>query len=561
MDRINFDIFVKIFEYLNNANDLFLWSKCCKTIRLFFEEELICKKLIECYYGLDKGTERIGSFYQLLNIACSSPSIFISFQYGFFKLLSGFENLPTQWQNYCIGVATSNHQYKTVEYCVNNGFIPNDNTLLGIAISCKSWSILNLFLEYNFFPDDDLWYETPDHIFKQFYAEMDKISHIRFLANDKIKNRWGLLLKKVRYSSISLQCDENKNLSKEAIQHYINFMPKSSTSSNIEILTRALFDITNRNMMDEWKHLLQLSINFHRSDLQMLFESLFFNLANNDEMIHLLQLNEFKVNHTLMKLFLNKGEKFILSIKNEEIHKLLVKKYIPDKTQSKWNIFLALINKQSKIFDGLIKFWIHHDECLIHLLNGFSPMIPTKNLADMLPELLSIVKSKNIPQLLFKYLGFFDFRPRESEEICFQAWNHFCTYATETKITKTIIEVAYKQCDFAIRMHPSLQYFTNQQFLYGISHKNYKMRIRVWFKIKKYTISDIQHYYYNERAKAFILLYLWENLRNELSKIQNNNPILIKLKQKHYVTYRFFKKQSYVNTHDLLDIISKLKLK
>lgn len=537
MNDINFDVFLKIFDYLDSQSDLFKWSKTCKNVNNFFKEEKVCKKIVDLFYGLDVGSQKTCSYYHLLHSASTTANYFQACQHGFFKIIGKFNSLHLFSQIYCMEVATANNQYNTVKFCIDSGFNPNryheyhkNNNLLLIALSCHCDEILNLFYEHKFFPNDDLWLKTPDEIFEKVYDNLKELDNIRFLADPQLNSRREKLLTKVNHRKIHLNDDFNSKMPNEMIIEYLKFVPQ-----NLVSLKRVLFDTAGRNLFPQWVDLLSTAIKLLTTDeLKFVitdeskkdFLTSLFIFSKEQEMIHLLNLPDFIVDLEFLQKIYCCHTNYLDRFDNPKVHSLVVNKYVQNHGARKGNIIHYLVfGKHNYNILRFLKYWVKHYGCLQNYLASHQThIIECDPIFDHFTDVLQMLKTTEDFNTLFKYLRMFDIVT--SFEICKSAFDKFVTVATQYEICCTLFNIAAKQPDFAIKLFPNLELFSDQQFMWKVTTTNYKIRIDAWMNVKKMSLSQLSKRCFSRKIKIFGILYIFHTMKKELSNTTTNNDLI-----------------------------------
>lgn len=551
MNHIGFDIFLRIFDYVALEVDLFRWSKSCKSIRLFFREELVCKQIIDRFYGLDRGALILHNdcYDNLLYIGSRTSSYFHACQYGFFKKINKFNALTPTAQMYCMEVATANYQYHTIKYCIkHHNFTPNwyheyhkNNNMLLIAISTKSNSILNLFYNYKFFPNDDLWLYTPDDMFTRVYKDLGELNHIRFLENIDFKHRWEQLLLKVNHRKVFLNDECYKNLTTEAIKMYLKSLPNST-----EIIERTLRVISNRNVFDEWTNLLSFLLPTLSADRTTnLFEALFFG-GSKRELIHIINLPEFVVSVDFLKRIYQFPHECLKKFDDPDLHTPLVKKYQPNTSKYGWNImnYLTQRSQRNRLF-CFFKYWVKHYQCLMNYLStNESHFLNEELLKEIAPVFLENLKTSDDYLTFMKYLCMFKESNTAPWEFCKSAFDKFATTTNHYDLLCTIFNIAAIKGQFAINLFPNIERLSNEQFLMNITTKNYKTRIDALINVKKIPLKELALHCSKHLAKLFAILYIFDVAGEQMANDKTNNNIIQHwLSDKKCLNLRFLKQQ------------------
>lgn len=546
--------------------DLFRWSKSSRNLRLHFKENVVCKRIIERFYGLDRGSVMIyaNNFPFLLHLASHITSYFHACQYGFFKKINKFNNLPNLAQLYCVETATANYQYNTVKYCIKNFFnfsldryyeYYHYNNLLVIAISCNSIDIMNLFFEHNFFPNDNLWLTTPPLIFNKVFDKIKSFDRVEFLLQPEIKHRWDLLLTKVNHQKIHLDDNIYRNLSKEAIRKYLKTLP-----NDVLILERTMRSILNRDLLDECANLLSLILSHeNKNDLFLTW----FVFGSKQEIIYAVNHPKLIVDIHFLKKIYSYNNDCLVKFDHDEIQSAIVQKYKPDTTQHGWNIIthLNLKSHRNKL-QRFIKYWVKHPQCLMNFLSSTqSPLFNDKLLTQILPNIFQTLKTSEDYQLLMKYLRIFEEINTPSFDILKLVFDKFASVASQYEFLCSLFVIASKKCQFAINLFPNLELLSDKQFLMNINKQNYKQRLKAWMNVKNIELTQLGTRCPSLKTKLFAILYIFNMDGDRLIQIPSDN-YLIKRWQSNKTTFnmRFLKQQHNDVIDEFFECFNKIQL-
>jgi hypothetical protein len=530
MNDINFDAFLRIFDYLTIESDLFRWSRSCKTIHNFFKEEPVCKKIVELYYGLDVGSKNTPSYYHLLRIASRTTNYFQACQYGFHKIIGKFKSLPPATQMYCIEVATANHQYYTVKFCVDGGFTPNwyhqydkNNNLLLIALSCDCQDIMNLFFEHGFFPNDDLWLKAPDYLFEKVYENLKELDNIRFLVDPQLRSRFDRLMAKVNHRKISLKDEYNSKLSNDILVQYLKFIPH-----DFDILERTLYDIVGRNLFSQWVDLLSVTMTFLKTDkAKREFLTYLFICGQHQEMIYLLQLPDFIVDIEFLQRIYSCHIDYLDKFDHSHVHHFILEKYRISGKRGENIIHHLTLKKHNYNNLRFLKYWVqHHSTLQNYLATHQTYIIGNDPIFDHFTGVLKTLKTTDDCYSLLKYLQMFENYTHTSFDICKTAFDKYAKIAMQYELFCTLFAIAAKQPEFAIRLFPNLELFSDEQFMWKITIQNFKVRFSAWMNVKKFSVSQLWERCFSRPIKMYAILYICHSLQKELSDTTIENVLI-----------------------------------
>jgi hypothetical protein len=568
MESLNFDVLFRIFNFLlSNERDLNHWAKTCGSLKNFFQEESVCKRILDEHYGLDQASKKFGSYRQLMALATQTTNVVQAFQYGFFKKITTFRKLSLQHQIFCVQIAAVNNNTRCFKYAIDSGFNPENqmynDTLFTLALSCKSYDIISLFLDFDLFKNSIHWTYTPDFIFDKYYSQMKQINNCRFLLAQELKPRWDNLLKKLNYNKASLvDCDAKRSkLTNEAVERFMKFMPNDITLHRVHLTT-----FLGKDFPTDWIKLFEKV--WPQSTDEPSWEKLkhfyehFTSSISKEAKIYLLQRSDFKFDFYLLNLiFINyHGDCY----SDEKIQTLLVQKYNPNTSRkpSEWNPLL-IITKRNYLND-ILKYWVKHETCLLNFLSHPSAgIIENALLKQLLPTILETLKTNDHLFTFLKYLGCFKQGSNCDFEICRLVFAKYHTIAIEDEVVFTLFKIGTKNLNLAKQLFKSFDTLPIENYLTKIDIRNYKAKFQLFIDIKDIPISTLKEYCHSHTEKSYASLFILSTLgvgEQKLKNVQSNNHILNTWKENSTIGINFLLKQDESLVDYFLNLLSTSEL-